>query len=68
MINFNTSMEDAVKIGAIVKRAKAMAVAQGVKIDSASLHMDRDDNSPTGGQCLNCFLPRFAVKEETEPA
>lgn len=23
-------------------------------------HMDRDDNSPTGGKLLNCFVPRFA--------
>jgi len=23
-------------------------------------HLDRDDNSPTGGQLLNWFLPRFA--------
>jgi len=26
-------------------------------------HLDRDDSSPTGGQLLNCFLPRFAAKE-----
>lgn len=25
-------------------------------------HLDRDDNSPTGGKCLNCFVPRFAAK------
>lgn len=26
-------------------------------------HLDRDDASPTGGQLLNMFRPRFAVKE-----
>ena len=23
-------------------------------------HLDRDDSSPTAGQLLNCFLPRYA--------
>jgi hypothetical protein len=27
-------------------------------------HLDRRDNSPTGGELLNCFLPRFAVKAQ----
>ena len=30
-------------------------------------HIDRDDNSPTGGQMLDCFVPRFH-KRETEVA
>lgn len=25
-------------------------------------HIDRDDNSPTGGMLLNCFLPRCAMR------
>lgn len=26
-------------------------------------HLDRDDTSPTAGQLLDCFLPRFAKRE-----
>lgn len=26
-------------------------------------HLDRDDDSPTGGQLLNCFRPRCAERE-----
>lgn len=26
-------------------------------------HLDRDDASPTAGQLLDCFLPRFAKRE-----
>lgn len=26
-------------------------------------HLDRDGASATGGQLLNCFVPRFATKE-----
>lgn len=31
-------------------------------------HMDRDDNSPTGGQLLNHFLPRFARPSRKQAA
>lgn len=26
-------------------------------------HLDRDDNSPTGGKLLNCFVPRCAKRD-----
>lgn len=26
-------------------------------------HLDRDDDSPTGGQLLNCFRPRYAKRD-----
>lgn len=31
-------------------------------------HLDRDDASPTGGQLLDCFLPRFAKPEAARAA
>lgn len=104
MIIFSTSKEDALKIGSIVERAKAMLRARGQTLDSSSLHMDisachangtplkldallaaddfnfshdvfgishhmdRDDDSPTGGQCLHCFVPRFAAKAKNTTA
>lgn len=27
-----------------------------------SRHIDRDDSSPTGGQMLHCFVPRFIAR------
>lgn len=30
-------------------------------------HLDRDDASPTGGQLLDCFSPRFSQRQ-SEPA
>jgi len=41
MISFETTREDAVRIGKIVARAKALAISNGAKaFDGLSLHMD----------------------------
>lgn len=31
-------------------------------------HLDRDDNSPTGGKLKDCFFPRFAAAIKSEHA
>lgn len=32
-------------------------------ISGIARHIDRDDDSPTAGKLLDCFLPRFARRE-----
>lgn len=35
-------------------------------IDGIMRNLDRDDDSPTGGQLLHCFLPRCALPQRRE--
>lgn len=52
---------DLIRMEAEIDGEHAFSVAHD--LGGIRRHIDRDDNSPTGGKLLDCFLPRFRLRE-----